>query len=206
MLTTTLYERDISLSDREWILKNCQYIGIDTETTGLDPINHRLCLIQISAGDNIYIVRFDETYRAENVITLLENKNLYKVFHHATFDVSFLIQHLKIEEINNVICTKIAAKLLNGVKVKNSLKDLLYNYLAVTIDKAQQVSDWKKLNLSDEQVDYAANDVRYLVELWRYLEIQLRECGLLNYAYKCFGFISTQAYLENRGIKNIFQY
>jgi ribonuclease D len=198
--------RDITDEEYRWITESCSYIGVDTETTGLDPIKDKLCLIQIAAKDKYFIIRYDKSTQYDNIEKLFLSKSIIKVFHHAVFDVRFLINNLKVKKITKVVCTKIAFKILYGLNEKSSLKYLLLKYLNVNVSKEQQVSDWTRDKLSNEQLEYASNDVKYLVKLWEALEQELNIHELLEYAQKCFGFISTQAYLNNRGIKNIFEY
>lgn len=200
------YKSDISVQDKEWIINNCEYIAVDTETTGLDPIVNNLCLIQIAAKNNIYVVQYNNNSFPNNIKELLGNACLKKVFHHATFDVRFLMKNLKIENMQNIICTKIGAKILLGIDEKNSLKDLLKKFLDITINKEQQLSDWSKIDLSNKQIKYAVKDVQYLVELWLIIKIELIAKEKIDYAQKCFDFLPTQAYLMNQGIENIFLY
>jgi ribonuclease D len=200
------YKGDLLSEDSNRILNECQYIAVDTETTGLNAIDDNLSLIQIAADNRFYLIQYDPSTKAENLKSVLESKNVTKVFHHAPFDLAFLMQHLNAKNINNVVCTKIAFKLIHGLQVKSSLKELAAIYLNVSLDKSQRMSDWSKSQLADEQVQYALNDVRYLVELWKKIEIRLKSEGLLEVAQKCFNFLPTQAYLNNRGIENIFKY
>ncbi|GED34866.1 ribonuclease D [Brevibacillus centrosporus] len=201
-----ILDGDISTNDLQWILENSKYIAVDTETTGLDPQKSKLSLVQIAASNRYFLIRFHDNYSAKNLVELLNNEVIYKIFHHATFDVKFLMNYLGCKEIKNVVCTKIAAKLLFGPETKTSLKNLIHDYFHVSIDKRQQLSDWTREQLSDEQIEYAINDVRYLVDLWLRLESELKEKGLLKYARNCFFFLPTQAFIENQGIPNIFQY
>lgn len=197
---------DILDNGRDYIFENCKYIGMDTETTGLNPLEDKLCIIQISASNTIFIIKYVNEIIPYNLIEILKSKNICKVFHHANFDLRFLMKNLDIVDINNVVCTKIAAKLLYGIKDKNSLKDLLYKYLEIKISKEQQLSDWSNKDLTDDQISYAVNDVKYLVNLWCKIEIDLKAKGLLSVAQKCFDFLPIQAYLQNKGIENIFIY
>ena len=198
------YKGDIPYDDKHWILNNCNYISIDTETTGLSSVIDKLCLIQIYAPGRVYIVQYDSETEPYNLISLLES-NIFKVFHHATFDICFLTKNLNIQQIGNIKCTKIAAKILYGIDKKNSLNFLLNNHLGISLDKRQQLSDWTQ-DLTCEQINYAAKDVLYLIDLWIVLENKLREQGLLYHAQKCFDFVPTQSYLINSGIRNIFEY
>lgn len=197
---------DVSDVHREQILKECSYIAMDTETTGLNAENDSLSIIQIYDGTNFYIVKFDASIKPKNINLLLADKKLTKVFHHAPFDLSFLVHHLVTSKVNNVVCTKIAYKLLHGTTNKSSLRDLTKKYLNVNLDKTQQLSNWSQSELTNEQIAYAINDVRYLMLLWGKLEENLKKEDLFIVARNCFEFLPTQALLSNKGIENIFSY
>jgi ribonuclease D len=201
-----VYYEDITEEDYNWIISTAEVIAVDTETTGLDPIINELCLIQIKANNRFFLIKFDKNNRYVNLTKLLVNEDIKKVFHQAIFDVRFLMNNLNIKNINNIICTKISAKLLNGIREKNSLKNLIEKYLDIKISKDQQTSNWKQELLTPEQLEYACKDVEHLVELWSMLEKKLIENQLIDYAKSCFQFISTQAYLNNNGINNIYEY
>mgnify|MGYP000937812743 CR=1 FL=1 len=197
-------QSDLNEQEMEDILE-ADYISIDTETTGLDFLNHDLCTIQLYSTNYSIIIRYSKTVHYENLIKILTSKNIIKVFHNAFFDCSFLMHNLGIV-INNVVCTKISAKIINGINADNSLKGLLFKYLGVKIDKSQQLSDWTSKNLSQEQINYAMNDVLYLHELWLCLESELVKYDLINTAKNCFEYIPTYVMLIEKGIKNIFEY
>lgn len=199
-------DEDLSNEDKELIINKKQFITIDTETTGLDPIKDRLCLIQIYDGDMTYILKYNDRIKYNNLINILENKHIKKVFHHANFDLRFLLKNLGIEEINNVACTKISSKLLNGLDESSSLKYLVKKYLDIDIDKKLQTSDWREENLSEEQIVYAQNDVIYLFKLWIVIKGLLIENKKDLLAQKCFDYLPINSKLHNEGIENIFIY
>jgi ribonuclease D len=198
---------DIPDNELNWITTNCTYIAIDSETTGLDPKTDDLCLIQIAAHNKFFLIRFtDKPKLAPNLSKLLANKDITKIFHNANFDLRFFMQHLDCLEVKNVVCTKISGKLLNGIEEFSSLKNLLKKYIGIELDKSQQTSKWNNETLTNEQIEYAVNDVRYLCELWKILREKLNIDGKTELAQRCFDFLPTQAYLENLGLPNIFQY
>ncbi|WP_312906833.1 ribonuclease D [Tissierella praeacuta] len=204
--TISFIDGDITYEEMMYIINGCQYIGIDTETTGLDPLKDELCIIQISANDKVLIIKYNKENIPVNIVNVLSDKNICKVFHHANFDIRFMMKNFKTIEINNVVCTKIAAKLLYGTSSKNSLKELLDKILNIKIDKEQQTSDWTKKQLTNEQIAYASNDVKYLVDLWLELEEKLKNNGLLQLALNCYNFLPVFSHLQNIGIENIFTY
>jgi ribonuclease D len=186
-------------------LNNSKYIAIDTETTGLSALKDKLCTIQIYNGYLGYLFNFDSSVNYVNLKKILCNPNIVKVFHNAIFDVNFLVSNLDIK-VDNIVCTKISSKIINGLESDNSLKGLIKKYLKIDINKNQQLSDWGKIDLSKEQIEYAMNDVKYLYNLWLCLEQILIDDKLLDVAYQCFKYIPTYITLHNKGIENIFTY
>ncbi len=144
-------------------------ISIDTETLGLNIKRDRLCLIQLrnETDRKVYLIKFDENLSpklSKNIMTLLEDNNLTKIFHFARFDMAVLKENLKIN-VKNVFCTKIASKLTRTYSSKHGLKDLVYEILDIQLDKTEQSSDWSKKKLTKKQIEYAMNDVLYLSEI-----------------------------------------
>ncbi len=201
-----LYDQDISDIEKEYIINNCEFVAIDTETTGLDPLKDKLCLIQIYDGKSVFILKYDSKLKYNNLIELLESNKLRKIFHHANFDLRFLISNFKNIDIKNVACTKVGAKLLNGKSENSSLKYLVEKYIGANISKELQVSNWESDNLSEAQIEYAANDVVFLYTLWNKVENMLKENKIENIAQSCFEYLPTNAILHNNGVENIFIY
>ncbi|ENJ9653536.1 ribonuclease D [Clostridium botulinum] len=206
MNNVKIYIHDLTEFDVDFITNECKFIAIDTETTGLDPLLDKLCLIQICTGENIFILKYDNNIKYNNLIKIMENKDVLKVFHHANFDLRFLMKNLKLESINNVACTKISAKLLNGINENSSLKYLVKKYLDIDIDKSMQMSDWSNYNLSLDQIQYAVSDVIYLYKLWIKIKRLLKNEALYDIANSCFNYLPINAKLHNNGIENIFIY
>ena len=141
-------------------------IAIDCEFMGLNVDRDRLCLVQISTGNNdAHIIKLNrENYNAPNLKKLLENNNVGKIFHFARFDMAVLRENLKIN-VKNIFCTKIASKLTRTYSSKHGLKDLINEILDIQLDKTEQTSDWSKKKLTKKQISYAINDVLYLSEI-----------------------------------------
>ena len=134
-------------------------VAIDTETMGLNPARDKLCLIQLSSGNGIcHLVKIiDLRKKPKNLLSLLNNKKITKVFHFARFDVAILKHTYKVN-LKNIYCTKIASKLIRTYTDKHGYKDLCRELLNITISKAEQSSDWGG-KLSKEQKKYAATDL-----------------------------------------------
>ena len=137
-------------------------IAIDTETMGLNPLRDKLCLVQISSGNGIcHLIKInDAKIKPLNLIKILKNKKILKIFHFARFDVAILKHTYKIS-IKNIYCTKIASKIARTYTDKHGYKDLCKELLNKSISKIEQSSDWGG-ELSKDQKEYAATDVLHL--------------------------------------------
>ena len=171
-------------------------IAIDTETMGLNPARDKLCLVQLSSGNGTcHLVKIiDLRKKPKNLIKLLKNRNITKIFHYARFDVAILKHNFKIN-INNIYCTKIASKLVRTYTDKHGYKDICKELLNETISKAEQSSDWGS-KLSKNQKIYAATDVLHLHKLKKKLDIMLKRENRTNIAKACFEFISFRTDLD----------
>ena len=118
--------------------------------------------------------------------------------HYARFDVA-LLQHALAITVAPVKCTKIAAKLTRTFTERHGLKDLCRELLGVEISKQQQTSDWGAVELSPEQMAYAASDVLHLHALWARMEALLQREGRLELAESCFAFLPTRCRLDLLG-------
>ena len=175
-------------------------VAVDTETMGLQLNRDRLCLVQLSAGDEVcHLVQFaDGRYDAPNLVRLLENSEITKLFHFARFDVAMLQRHLGVV-CQPVYCTKIASKLVRTFTDRHGLKDLCKDLLGVDLAKQQQSSDWGAAELTDEQLRYAASDVAYLHRLREKLDGMLDREGRSPLAAACFAFLPARAALDLAG-------
>ncbi len=162
-------------------------IACDTETRGLMIPRDRLCLIQIcDEEDYISVVRFigKEAFndsKQPNLVKLLKAESVMKLFHYARFDLSVLKYYLKVE-VEPVFCTKIASKLVRTYSDRHSLKDLTNELLGITLDKSNQTSDWAASDLTQSQIEYAANDVKVLIPLYNKLAAMLKRENLMDIA------------------------
>ena len=175
-------------------------VAIDTETMGLHPHRDRLCVVQLSPGDgsaDIVQIPQDAT-EAPNLIKLLTDPGVTKIFHYARFDVAVLQNRFGVVT-GPIYCTKIASKLVRTYTDRHGLKDLVRELLNVDMSKQQQSSDWGQDKLSDAQLDYAASDVLYLHDLKRHLDRMLAREGRTQIAKACFEFLETRCALDLMG-------
>lgn len=175
-------------------------VAIDTETLGLNPHRDRLCLAQLSAGDDVcHAVQFPPgDYSAPNLKRLLADASVTKLFHFARFDIAVLKQYLGVTT-RPVYCTKLASKLVRTYTDKHGLKDLVKELLGADLSKEQQSSDWGAAELSDKQLAYAASDVAHLHRLKAALDSMLAREGRTELAKACFDFLPTRVDLDLAG-------
>ena len=174
-------------------------VAIDTETMGLIPARDRLCLVQLSNGNGIcHLVKIiDLRKKPTNLLKLLNNSKVQKIFHFARFDVAVLKYTYKIN-IKNIYCTKIASKLARTYTDKHGYKDLCRELLNETISKIEQSSDWGG-KLSRDQKEYAATDVLHLHKIKKKLDAILERENRIGMANACFEFISYRTDLDLNG-------
>ena len=151
-------------------------IAIDGEFGGLNPYKDKLCLIQISTGNNdAHIIQLNrDNYNAPKLKKILTDKNVQKIGHFLRADLNFIKHYLKVD-VENIEDTKIQSKLARGYSDKHGLKDLIKEFIGKDISKQYQSSDFGG-NLSQKQLQYCANDVIYLHRIHKSLnEILVRE-------------------------------
>ena len=202
-----IFDGDID-KDTENKLISHSAIAVDTEAMGLIHGRDRLCLIQICDNlDNVVCIRIEREHKsAPNLKSLLEAKNIQKVFHFARFDVAALASNLNIA-VNPIFCTKIASKIGRTYSPRHGLKEVVMETVGIELDKQAQSSDWGKVDeLTPEQLLYAANDVRYLLQAKVKLEEMLKREGRWEIAKKCFQCIPILSELDIRRFTNIFDH
>lgn len=200
-------DRDLSDAVLAEYLKS-DAIAIDTETMGLLPHRDRLCLIQLCNQEGqVTAIRIAKGQtEAPNLKTLFEAVNIVKVFHFARFDVATLRHNLGIQ-VQPVFCTKIASKLARTYTNRHGLKEVVLELEHIELDKSAQSSDWgNAANLSDIQLNYAANDVRYLLSVQQKLMEMLKREERWEIAQECFQVLPTLVTLDLLQFKDIFEH
>ena len=186
-------------------------IAIDTEATGLQiPERDKLSLIQIcDEKGNVFIIQPNkDNFKAPNLVSVLENEKILKIGHFLRFDKSALEYFLKCK-MKPIFCTKICSKLVRTYSSEHGLKTLVKEFCDKSLDKRQGSSDWNKdINeLSDKQLEYAANDVIYLHKIKVELEKMLIREKRIDIFNKCLTFLDTRVTLDQNGFKfDIFEH
>lgn len=181
-----------------------QIVAIDCETMGLNPSRDRLCVVQLSSGDgNTHIIQIKKGQtKAPNLMNLLSNDKILKLFHFGRFDIAILYSTFGVIT-SPVYCTKIASKIARTYTDRHGLKNLLSEILDVDISKQQQSSDWGAKHLSKAQIEYAATDVLYLHSLREKLNEMLTRENRSELANECFKFLPSRAVLDIKGWNDI---
>ena len=177
-------------------LKLGNLIAVDGEFMGLNVKRDPLCLIQISSGNSdAHIVRLDRSkYNAPNLVKILNNNKITKIFHYGRADIAHIKYYLK-TDTNNILDTKIASKLARSYSDSHSLKTLIKEFINIDISKQFQSSDFGG-ELTQAQLKYCANDVVHLHKIHDELnKILIRE-NRLDLYNNCLKFLNTRVDLD----------
>ena len=171
-------------------------IAVDGEFMGLNVRRDPLCLIQVSSGNSdAHVVQLDrKTYQAPNLVKLLNNENITKIFHYGRADMAHIKYYLK-TDTNNILDTKIASKLARSYSDNHSLKTLIKEFKNIDISKQFQSSDFGG-ELTAAQLKYCANDVIYLHEIHNELKKILERENRIQLYEDCLKFLKTRVELD----------
>jgi DNA polymerase-1 len=171
-------------------LSQKQAIGLDTETTELDPYLGRLRLIQLAAPDAVYIIdlnRFaDGDLKQDAALAplrqLLSSPRPIKIAHNAKFDAKFLKYNLGID-LTGVFDTLLASQLVSAgdIEERHGLAAITERYLNEHVDKSERLSNWE-FELSEAQLEYAARDAAVLLPLRDKLIERIKSLDLIQVA------------------------
>ena len=149
-----------------------------------------------------------KNFKAPNLVSILENEKILKIGHFLRFDKNALEFFLRCK-IKNIFDTKIASKIVRTYTDSHGLKNLVQEFCNKSLDKRQGSSDWNKDldELSEKQLEYAANDVIYLHKIKTELEKMLVREKRMDIFMKCLTFLDTRVELDQNGFKfDIFEH
>ena len=177
-------------------LKLGNVIAIDGEFMGLDVRRDPLCLIQVSSGNSdAHIIQFDrQNYKAPNLVKILNDDAITKIFHYGRADIAHIKYYLK-TDTNNILDTKIASRLARSYADNHSLKTLIKEFINVDISKQFQNSDFGG-DLTPAQMKYCANDVIYLHKIHNELNKILEREKRIDLYKDCLKFLKTRVELD----------
>ena len=192
---------DIDLSKEKSISLDCEALGL---VLGRDP----LTLIQLGLeSKNFYIIKLNrKNYNAPNLVKVLANAETQFIMHYARQDLLWLKYHLNASP-KNIFCTKVASKIARTASSSHGYKDLVKEICGKDISKKEQQSDWGNPDLSEKQINYAAQDTEYLFEIRKKLLKMLTRENRKDLYEKCMKVIPILVDIEISGFKlNIFEH
>ena len=171
-------------------------IAVDGEFMGLNVRRDPLCLIQVSSGNSdAHIIQLDRSsYKAPNLVKLLNNNDITKIFHFGRADIAYIKHYLK-TDTNNILDTKIASKLARSYSDNHSLKTLIKEFINIDVSKQFQNSDFGG-ELTPAQMKYCANDVIYLHKIHKELNNILEREKRIDLYKDCLKFLKTRVELD----------
>lgn len=178
----------------------------DLETDGLDFRVHaiRTCQVYVP-GVGTEIVKLTPGQIPTRLADVLATERVFKVFHHAPFDLRFMRQHWLVRA-RNVGCTKVMSKVVSPQRETHSLAPLALDYLGIALDKSERTSDWSAEELSESQVEYAANDVLHLLDLYRHLWKEALNIGVGDQVEQSFLYLPVRVETDLRDVGDVFAY
>jgi DNA polymerase I-like protein with 3'-5' exonuclease and polymerase domains len=178
-------------------------VGLDTETTGLDPFTSRIRLVQLSVPGQAFLIDCFQLdpFKLPRFVALLESDRPIKILHNAKFDARMFDHHAGIR-LRGVFDSFLASQLIAaGAHVgSHSLAAVVERHTGEAMDKSERLSDWSAAELSDPQLEYAANDVLVLPLLRDRMVERIRALGLVEVAKLEFDCAHSVARMENAGI------
>lgn len=201
-------QQDLTPEDLERIRRS-GIVGIDTETTGLQPRRDFLALVQLCDGEgNINVIRRRDWMNAHNFRAMLSDDAIEKVCHYAPFEGLFFLSHLQVS-VKNFYCTRITSKLVRTYGANHDYDDMVFELLGIQIEEESVgLSDWYTTpELTQKQLAYAVKDAVYLIPMRNKLNEMLVEKGTLpsgsiNFVElhrQCMAFIPTLVQLQLNG-------
>ncbi len=194
-----IYNNDLP-SDLD--LSGEKVVALDNEALGLVLGRDPLTLVQIGLeNSNFYLVKLNrETYNAPNLTKFLSGTDTEFIMHYARQDLLWLKYHLNVEP-KKIFCTKLASKIARTASQYHGYKELVKEICGKDISKKEQQSDWGDPNLSDKQINYAAQDTQYLFQIKNKLIKMLERENRLSLYNKCIKMIPTLVDMEIKGFK-----
>lgn len=159
-------------------LKKADRIACDIEADSMYHYQEKVCLIQLAAGTEVFIVDPLPIREPKVFRRLFSARAPKKIFHGADYDVRSLYRDYSVE-MDGLFDTQIAARFL-GIQ-ETGLESLLKRFFDLKLDKRFQKKDWSRRPLPEEMIAYAAEDVAHLLPLAELLEARLSDLGRLSW-------------------------
>src|SRR5258708_1960227 len=188
-------------------LFNKQAIGLDTETTELDPYLGRLRLVQLASAERVYIIDlnafrdedFSKSEALEPLRRLLVAPRPIKIAHNAKFDAKFIKHNFGVD-LGGLFDTLLASQIVSAgdIEERHGLNAIAARYLNEEVDKTERLSNWE-FELSEAQLQYAARDAAVLIPLREKLIDRIKSLGLIQCAQLEFECVMPVVDLELTG-------
>jgi|TARA_B100001540_G_scaffold280580_1_gene270060 ribonuclease D len=194
-----IFENDLP---SELDLSNEKVIGVDCEALGLVLGRDPLTLVQLGLESNqFFLVKLNrKTYEAPNLVKILSSTSTEFIMHYARQDLLWLKYHLNVQP-KNIFCSKLASKIARTASSFHGYRDLVKELCGKEISKKEQQSDWGNPNLSEKQINYAAQDTKYLFEIKDKLTKMLEREKRIDLFKKCMKVIPILVDMELEGYK-----
>ena len=200
-----IFENDLPA---EVDLSNEKVIGVDCEALGLVIGRDPLTLVQLGLeSKKFFLIKLNrKTYEAPNLIKVLSSTSTEFIMHYARQDLLWLKYHLNVQP-KNIFCSKLASKIARTASSFHGYRDLVKELCGKEISKKEQQSDWGNPNLSEKQINYAAQDTKYLFEIKDKLTKMLEREKRIDLFKKCMKVIPVLVDMELAGYKiDIFEH
>ena len=145
-------------------LENEEILGIDTEFDWRTTYFPTLSLLQIATKGKIFLIDCLKCKNLKNLKNIIEDQDRLIIFHSSRSDATVLFTNLHIK-VKNVFDIQIAEKIIRGGDIKN-YASIVKTYLNISLNKSETNSNWLKRPFTKSQIDYAANDVRFLIKIY----------------------------------------
>ncbi len=148
-----------------YFLRNEKLLGIDTEFDWRTTYFPVLSLLQIAVKNKIFLIDCLKCKNLKKLKNILEDQDRLIVFHSSRSDTTVLYTNLNIK-VKNAYDIQVAEKIINGGEIEN-YASLVKKYFNFSLNKSQTNSNWLKRPLTSNQVKYAADDVNFLIEIYK---------------------------------------
>lgn len=166
----------------EQILSAEKFLGLDTEFDWRNTYFPILSLLQISTENKIFLIDCLKIKNLSFLKNILEDKKKKLILHSSRSDTTVLHTNLNIQ-IENVYDIQIAENVISGGDIKN-YGTIVKKYTSKKLEKSQTNSNWLKRPFSNDQLAYAAEDVDFLIEIYKKQVIKLNKIDKLNKVIK----------------------
>ena len=181
---------DLAFLNEELLLK--PYVGVDTEFRRTTKDNMRLALLQINDAEEIYLVDAVLIDDPKDHSSFLFSDSVTKIFHSCKEDIEAVYSWTG-KKMVNLFDTQLAEAFLNG-HYSIGYQGLVEEKIGITVDKGETRSNWIRRPLTDSQLNYAASDVDFLIELFMEQKQALTVSNKLEWHNEELDFLSSRIF------------